>query len=54
MKKILQAAALILLAGSVIYAAARTSNKGTATCHSEWEKVLDSKKQGNENQYAEK
>jgi opacity protein-like surface antigen len=43
MKNILQAAALILLAASVVYAAAHSPEKNDFKCHSEWKQALNDK-----------
>ena len=54
MKKILQAAALILLTASVVFAAAHSSKTGDMTCHREWDTQPVSKKvEVKKNHYAD-
>ena len=44
MKNILQAAALILLAASIVYASAHSSNQDNFKCEDEWNLALNDPK----------
>jgi hypothetical protein len=52
MKKILQAAALILLTASIVYAAAHSHYESNETCNHEWEQT-NKKKQAAGNHLSE-